>query len=48
MIENLSYELTCQLDEITKGQEIEYSWFDEDGSLLHNVRISFYIHSKHF
>jgi hypothetical protein len=43
MVENSAYVLTCQLDGITKGQTIEYSWFDKDGKLMHNVRI-FYVH----
>ncbi|KAL7010771.1 hypothetical protein ACKWTF_009159 [Chironomus riparius] len=36
MIENSSYMLTCQLNGTIKEQEIEYSWFSEDGSLVHN------------
>ncbi|XP_070504622.1 hemicentin-1-like [Chironomus tepperi] len=36
MIEDSSYELTCQLNGIIKGQEIEYSWIDKDGNVLQN------------
>lgn len=38
MIENSTYVLTCQLDAIIKGQEIEYSWIDQNGNSLENVR----------
>ena len=38
MVEGTDYNLICQLDD-TKGLDIEYQWFDEDGKILQNVII---------